>query len=154
MGMAVGSSGGVSRRRGRRGGKARRGLMSEINVTPFVDVMLVLLIIFMVSAPLLVNGVPLDLPKTQAGPVNTETKPLTVSINDQGRLAVNEEYYDTPEEVVAKLKAVTETGGDASKQRIFVRGAKTVEYQKVLDLLAIIQKAGFTNVALASLPQQ
>lgn len=153
MGMAVGNSG-VSRRCGsRRGGKGR-GLMSEINVTPFVDVMLVLLIIFMVSAPLLVNGVPLDLPKTQAGPVNTETKPLTVSINDQGRLAVNEEYYDTPEEVVAKLKAVTETGGDASKQRIFVRGAKTVEYQKVLDLLAIIQKAGFTNVALASLPQQ
>lgn len=153
MGMAVGSSG-VSRRRGSRRGGARRGLMSEINVTPFVDVMLVLLIIFMVSAPLLVNGVPLDLPKTQAGPVNTETKPLTVSINDQGRLAVNEEYYDTPEEVVAKLKAVTEAGGDASKQRIFVRGAKTVEYQKVLDLLAIIQKAGFTNVALASLPQQ
>lgn len=153
MGMAVGSSGG-SRRRGRRGGSPRRGLMSEINVTPFVDVMLVLLIIFMVSAPLLVNGVPLDLPKTQAGPVNTETKPLTVSINDQGRLAVNEEYYDTPDEVVAKLKAVTESGGDASKQRIFVRGAKTVEYQKVLDLLAIIQKAGFTNVALASLPQQ
>lgn len=153
MGMAVGSSGG-SKRRGRRGGVPRRGLMSEINVTPFVDVMLVLLIIFMVSAPLLVNGVPLDLPKTQAGPVNTETKPLTVSINDQGRLAVNEEYYDTPDEVVAKLKAVTESGGDASKQRIFVRGAKTVEYQKVLDLLAIIQKAGFTNVALASLPQQ
>ena len=153
MGMAVGSSGG-SKRRGRRGGAPRRGLMSEINVTPFVDVMLVLLIIFMVSAPLLVNGVPLDLPKTQAGPVNTETKPLTVSINDQGRLAVNEESYDTPDEVVAKLKAVTESGGDASKQRIFVRGAKTVEYQKVLDLLAIIQKAGFTNVALASLPQQ
>ncbi len=154
MGMAVGSSGG-SKRRGRRGGAPRRGLMSEINVTPFVDVMLVLLIIFMVSAPLLVNGVPLDLPKTQAGPVNTETKPLTVSVDDQGRLAVNEEYYDTPEAVVAKLRAVTESaGGDASKQRIFVRGAKTVEYQKVLDLLAIIQKAGFTNVALASLPQQ
>ena len=128
--------------------------MSDINVTPFVDVMLVLLIIFMVSAPLLVNGVPLDLPKTQAGPVNTDTKPLTVSIDDQGRLAVNEEYYNNADEVIAKLKAVTDTGGDASKQRIFVRGAKTVEYQKILDLLATIQKAGFTNVALASLPQQ
>lgn len=153
MGMALGS-GGTKSRRGRRGGGAHRGLMSEINVTPFVDVMLVLLIIFMVSAPLLVNGVPLDLPKTQAGPVNAETKPLTVSIDEQGRLAVNEEYYNTPDEVIAKLKAVTDTGGDASKQRVFVRGAKTVEYQKVLDLLATIQKAGFTNVALASLPQQ
>ncbi len=153
MGMALGS-GGSSRRRGRRSGGSRRGLMSDINVTPFVDVMLVLLIIFMVSAPLLVNGVPLDLPKTQAGPVNTDTKPLTVSIDDQGRLAVNEEYYNDADEVIAKLKAVTDTGGDASKQRIFVRGAKTVEYQKILDLLATIQKAGFTNVALASLPQQ
>lgn len=153
MGMALGS-GGSSRRRGRRSGCSRRGLMSDINVTPFVDVMLVLLIIFMVSAPLLVNGVPLDLPKTQAGPVNTDTKPLTVSIDDQGRLAVNEEYYNNADEVIAKLKAVTDTGGDASKQRIFVRGAKTVEYQKILDLLATIQKAGFTNVALASLPQQ
>ncbi len=153
MGMALGS-GGSSRRRGRRSGGSRRGLMSDINVTPFVDVMLVLLIIFMVSAPLLVNGVPLDLPKTQAGPVNTDTKPLTVSIDDQGRLAVNEEYYNSADEVIAKLKAVTDTGGDASKQRIFVRGAKTVEYQKILDLLATIQKAGFTNVALASLPQQ
>ena len=153
MGMALGS-GGSSRRRGRRSGGSRRGLMSDINVTPFVDVMLVLLIIFMVSAPFLVNGVPLDLPKTQAGPVNTDTKPLTVSIDDQGRLAVNEEYYNNADEVIAKLKAVTDTGGDASKQRIFVRGAKTVEYQKILDLLATIQKAGFTNVALASLPQQ
>lgn len=153
MGMALGS-GGSSRRRGRRSGGSRRGLMSDINVTPFVDVMLVLLIIFMVSAPLLVNGVPLDLPKTQAGPVNTDTKPLTVSIDDQGRFAVNEEYYNNADEVIAKLKAVTDTGGDASKQRIFVRGAKTVEYQKILDLLATIQKAGFTNVALASLPQQ
>lgn len=153
MGIALGS-GGSSRRRGRRSGGSRRGLMSDINVTPFVDVMLVLLIIFMVSAPLLVNGVPLDLPKTQAGPVNTDTKPLTVSIDDQGRFAVNEEYYNNADEVIAKLKAVTDTGGDASKQRIFVRGAKTVEYQKILDLLATIQKAGFTNVALASLPQQ
>ncbi|MHC5305858.1 protein TolR [Bartonella sp. LJL80] len=153
MGMAVGSSGGGSRRRGRRSG-ARRALMSEINVTPFVDVMLVLLIIFMVSAPLLVNGVPLDLPQTQAGPVNADTQPLTVSIDNEGKLAVNEEFYATPDEVIAKLKAVTATGGDASKQRIFVRGAKTIEYQKILDLLATIQKAGFTNVALASLPQQ
>lgn len=140
-------------RRGRRRGN-RRGLMSEINVTPFVDVMLVLLIIFMVSAPLLVNGVPLDLPQTSAGPVNMQTQPLTVSIDAEGKFAVNNEYYETAEEVVAKLKAQTQTTGDAAKQRIFVRGAKTIAYQKVLDLLAIIQKAGFSNVALASLPPQ
>lgn len=144
----------ANRQRGRRRSGRQRALMSEINVTPFVDVMLVLLIIFMVSAPLLVNGVPLDLPQTQAGPVNADVQPLTVSIDEQGRLAVNNEYYDSPDQVVAKLKAQTEAKKDAAQQRIFVRGSKTIEYQKVLDLLAIIQKAGFTNVALASLPQQ
>ncbi|EJF91735.1 protein TolR [Bartonella tamiae] len=153
MGMSLGSSQRGSRRSSRRG-RGHGGLMSEINVTPFVDVMLVLLIIFMVSAPLLVNGVPLDLPQTQAGPINADTQPLTVSIDDEGKFAVNEEYYTTAEEVIAKLKAVTDTGSEASKQRIVVRGAKMIEYQKILDLLATIQKAGFSNVALASLPQQ
>lgn len=153
MGMSVGSGSNGRSRRGRRRG-SKHGLMSEINVTPFVDVMLVLLIIFMVSAPLLVNGVPLDLPKSEAGTINSDKEPLTVSVDATGKLAINNEYYATPDELVAKLKALSATQSDATKQRIVVRGDKAVEYQSVLALLAVVQKAGFTNVALASLAQQ
>ncbi|EJF97721.1 protein TolR [Bartonella taylorii] len=150
MGVSVASS---SRKNTRRRHHSHSQLMSEINVTPFVDVMLVLLIIFMVSAPLLVNGVPLDLPRSQAGPVQTQHTPLTVSLDAQGRLAINQDYYDTPEALIAQLKAQLETDPAQKDQRIFVRAAKTVEYQQVLRLLADIQKAGFSQVALASLAQ-
>ncbi|ENN90290.1 protein TolR [Bartonella bovis] len=128
-------------------------LISEINITPFVDVMLVLLIIFMVSAPLLVNGIPLDLPKSQAGPVQTERPPLTVSLDTQGRFAINQDYYSTSQALITKLKEQLSTDPTLQNQRIFVRAAKTVEYEKVLQLLADIQKAGFSQVALASLAQ-
>ncbi|WP_336287453.1 MULTISPECIES: protein TolR [unclassified Bartonella] len=150
MGVFVASS---SRKNTRRRSRSRNRLMSEINVTPFVDVMLVLLIIFMVSAPLLVNGVPLDLPHSQAGPVQMKDSPLTVSLDAQGRLAIGQDYYDTSEALVAQLKAKLMTDPAQKKQRIFVRAAKTVEYQQVLKLLADIQKAGFSQVALASLAQ-
>ncbi|EJF79844.1 Biopolymer transport protein exbD [Candidatus Bartonella washoeensis] len=150
MGISVASS---SRKNTRRRQRASSQLMSEINVTPFVDVMLVLLIIFMVSAPLLVNGVPLDLPHSQAGPVRMERTPLTVSLDAQGRFAINQDYYDTSEALIEKLKAQLITDPEQKNQRIFVRAAKTVEYQKVLQLLADIQKAGFLQVALASLAQ-
>ncbi|WP_019219465.1 protein TolR [Bartonella florencae] len=149
MGVSVASSGKKTRRRH----YSRGQLMSEINVTPFVDVMLVLLIIFMVSAPLLVNGVPLDLPHSQAGPVQTQQPPLTVSLDAQGRFAINQDYYDTSEALIAQLKSQFEKEPAQKKQRIFVRAAKTVEYQQVLKLLADIQKAGFSQVALASLAQ-
>ncbi|CBI76907.1 TolR protein [Bartonella clarridgeiae 73] len=151
MGLSVPSSTQKGIRRQRR---SRTPLMSEINVTPFVDVILVLLIIFMVSAPLLVNGVPLDLPHSQAGPVQTEsTTPLTVSLDAQGRLAINQNYYDTEEALIAHLKALLAEDPTQKNKRIFVRAAKTVEYQQVLQLLAHIQKAGFSQVALASLGQ-
>ncbi|MET3589272.1 biopolymer transport protein TolR [Bartonella silvatica] len=149
MGVSVASS----RKNTRRRRHSQRQLMSEINVTPFVDVMLVLLIIFMVSAPLLVNGVPLDLPHSQAGPVKTHHTPLTVSVDAEGRLAINQDYYDTAEALIAQLKAKLEADPEQKQQRIFVRAAKTVEYQQVLKLLADIQKAGFSQVALASLAQ-
>ncbi|WP_208431942.1 ExbD/TolR family protein, partial [Bartonella bovis] len=129
MGIVVASS---SRKNARRRRYSHKQLMSEINVTPFVDVMLVLLIIFMVSAPLLVNGVPLDLPHSQAGPVQTQHTPLTVSLDAQGRLAIDQEYYDTPEALIAQLKAKFESDPTQKNQRIFVRAAKTVEYQQVL----------------------
>lgn len=149
MGISVASSHKKTRRRHR----SHRQLMSEINVTPFVDVMLVLLIIFMVSAPLLVNGVPLDLPRSQAGPVRAQSTPLTVSLDAQGRLAINQDYYHTFEALIAQLKAQLEIDPEQKNKRIFVRADKTVEYQKVLQLLAELQKAGFSQVALASLAQ-
>ncbi|WP_273721395.1 MULTISPECIES: protein TolR [unclassified Bartonella] len=150
MGVSVASS---SQKKTRRRHHAHSQLMSEINVTPFVDVMLVLLIIFMVSAPLLVNGVPLDLPHSQAGPVRMDKTPLTVSLDARGRLAINQDYYDTPEALIAQLKSLLEKDPTQKSQRIFVRAAKTVEYQQVLQLLADIQKAGFSQVSLASLAQ-
>ncbi|WP_375643925.1 MULTISPECIES: protein TolR [unclassified Bartonella] len=150
MGISVASS---SRKNTRRRYHSRGQLMSEINVTPFVDVMLVLLIIFMVSAPLLVNGVPLDLPRSQAGPVRAQKTPLTVSLDAQGRFAINQDYYETSQELIAHLKTLLEADATQKDQRVFVRVAKTVEYQQVLKLLADIQKAGFSQVALASLAQ-
>jgi len=127
--------------------------MSEINVTPFVDVMLVLLIVFMVSAPLLVNGVPLDLPETVAGSFGADTEPLTVSIVEDGRIAIREEYYPR-EEFSARLKAVGSAIEEGFGHRVVIRGAKTISYEQVLDILALIQQAGFHNVALASVPVQ
>ncbi|WP_212112543.1 protein TolR [Bartonella queenslandensis] len=150
MGVSVVSS---SQKKTRRRHHSRSQLMSEINVTPFVDVMLVLLIIFMVSAPLLVNGVPLDLPRSQAGPVRTQKIPLTVSLDASGRFAINQDYYETSQALIAQLKTLLEADATQKDQRVFVRVAKTVEYQQVLKLLADIQKAGFSQVALASLAQ-
>lgn len=137
---------------GRRRLRRRNALMSEINMTPFIDVMLVLLIIFMVSAPLLVNGVPLDLPKTSAEAIKGETEPLTVSVNKLGQLAIKQEYYSI-EQFTAKLKALGENTPEGFKQRIVVMGDKEVSYDKVLEVLALLQKTGFSNVALASLPK-
>lgn len=152
MAMALGNSG---RSGGRRRGRRRAGrtsLISEINMTPFIDVMLVLLIIFMVSAPLLVNGVPLDLPKTSAEAIKGETEPLTVSVDSQGRLAIKQEYYGEAQ-FIAKLQALGNALPEGFKQRIVVMGDKQASYDKILELLALLQKTGFSNVALASLPK-
>lgn len=146
-----GPSSGSKRRSSR--DRRSRALMSEINVTPFVDVMLVLLIVFMVAAPLLVNGVPLELPKTEAGSVKMDTNPLTVSVDESGRFAINDKFYDSQEQLITHLKAQLHSKADLAKQRIFIRGSKDIAYQKILQLLAAVQKAGFTNVALASLPE-
>src|SRR5580704_16724132 len=110
--VVSGSSGG----RGRRG---RRAVMSEINVTPFVDVMLVLLIVFMVSAPLLTVGVPLDLPQSQAKSMDQDREPLTVSVNDHGQIYLHNSEI-TAEELVPKLKAITDARGGLD-ERVYVR---------------------------------
>src|SRR4030088_2059498 len=135
--MAMNVAGSSSR--GRRG--RRRPVMAEINVTPMVDVMLVLLIIFMVSAPLLTVGVPLDLPQTQAKSLDQDKEPLTVSVNGKGQVYLQNTEIPV-EELVAKLKAIAETRGGAG-ERIFVRGDKQVEYGAVLKVMAVISAAGF-----------
>src|SRR6478752_392361 len=118
MGMSAGganASGGG--RRGRRG-RRRGGAISEINVTPLVDVMLVLLIIFMVAAPMLTVGVPIDLPETQAKAMNSDTQPITISVNQGGQIYLQETEIAI-EEVVPKLEAIAKTGYE---ERIYVRG--------------------------------
>ncbi|GAA5619031.1 biopolymer transport protein ExbD [Brucella sp. NBRC 12951] len=136
------------------GGRRRRGrkkaLMSEINVTPFVDVMLVLLIIFMVSAPLLTVGVPIDLPDTQAKAMNADTQPITVSVNSEGKIFLQETEIPI-DEVVPKLQAIAKTGYE---ERIFVRGDKAADYGTVMKVMARISAAGFKNIGLVTLQEQ
>ena len=130
----------------------RRPAMAEINVTPMVDVMLVLLIIFMVSAPLLTVGVPLDLPQTQAKSLEQDKEPLTVSVNVKGEVYLQNTEIPV-EELVPKLKAVTEARG-GSEERIFVRGDRQVEYGTVMKVMGRISAAGFRRVALVTETEQ
>jgi biopolymer transport protein TolR len=137
---------------GRRKGRKRAALMTEINVTPFVDVMLVLLIIFMVTAPLLATGVPLDLPEAKAKQLETQNKePLVVSITKDSKIFLGqEEKVTTPlEELATKLKAVASARG-GTEEAIFVRGASLAEYGFVTKVLARISEAGFRKISLVT----
>ena len=118
--------------------------MAEINVTPFVDVMLVLLVVFMVTAPLLTIGVKVDLPQAEAEVIQGNDEPLTVSINDLGQIFVQEAPVE-PSELVPRLKAIT---GENADIRIFVRGDEKVSYGLVMELMSSINVAGFSKVAL------
>ena len=132
------------------GGRRHRP-MGEINVTPFVDVMLVLLIVFMVTAPLLTVGVEVDLPKTKAGAINADAAPLVVSIKSDGSLYLQETGVE-PEALIPRLKAISNANPDV---RIFVRGDRAVSYGEVLSVMGRIQSAGFEKVALvAQLPEK
>ena len=133
-----------------RSGRALRGRrgrpMSEINVTPFVDVMLVLLIVFMVTAPLLTVGVPVDLPQTRAKSLGEDREPLAVSIDKGGTIFLQ----NTPvgiDDLVPKLMAISNNGYN---QRIFVRGDKTVDYGKVMEVMGLLNAAGFTRIGLVT----
>jgi biopolymer transport protein TolR len=133
--------------RGRRG-VPRYGAMADINMTPFIDVMLVLLIIFMVAAPLLTTGVAVDLPKASATALNVERKPIAVSLNEQGQLFVMDEpTADT--DLVSKLQAASQSDVD---QRIYLRASKTVPYGRVAEIMAAVTSAGFKKVALVTEP--
>jgi biopolymer transport protein TolR len=122
--------------------------MSEINVTPFVDVMLVLLIIFMVSAPLLTVGVPIDLPQTQAKSLEQDREPLTVSVNTKGQVFLQNSEIGV-DQLVDKLKNITQARGGLD-QRIYVRGDKKVDYGAVTKVLGRLSQAGFRRVALVT----
>jgi biopolymer transport protein TolR len=146
MGVAGGSPSG-SRRRNRR---HPRGVMSEINVTPMVDVMLVLLIIFMVAAPLLTVGVPIDLPETAAKPMEGQTDPINISVDPSGKVFIQESEISL-DELVPKLMAVAKNGVE---ERIYVRGDKTADYGTVMRVMSRISAAGFKKIGLITQEEQ
>ncbi|HEX4303060.1 MAG TPA: protein TolR [Rhizomicrobium sp.] len=130
--------------RGHRGN--RRRAMAEINVTPFVDVMLVLLLVFIVTAPLLTVGVPVDLPKTRAPTLGQDREPLAVTVARDGRIFLQKEPI-AEDALVAKLTAISANGYD---QRIFVRGDKAVDYGRVMEVMGLLSAAGFTHIGLVT----
>ena len=133
-------------RRAVRHGRPRSALMSDINVTPMVDVMLVLLVIFMVTAPLLTVGVEVDLPETRANPIEGEDEPVAVTVDAEGRIFVQE----TPVELAdlgARLRAVTEANPDL---RVFVRGDQAIDYGRVMEIVGTIHAVGYNRVALVT----
>ncbi len=134
------------------GGRRRSSYrpVSEINVTPFVDVMLVLLIVFMVTAPLLTVGVPVDLPKVKAKSIAESEEPLVITVNAEGAVFIQDTEV-TIENLVPRLKAITENKADT---RIYLRGDKDINYGRVMEVMGTVNLAGFTRVALiAELPK-
>jgi len=150
MGMNGGATSGVFGKRRHR----RRPVMAEINVTPMVDVMLVLLIIFMVSAPLLTVGVPIDLPQSQAANLEQAREPLAISINNKGQVFLQNSEIKI-EELVPKLQAIADArGGKAAEERIYVRGDKTVDYGTIMRVMGRLSAAGFRRVGLVTEVEQ
>jgi biopolymer transport protein TolR len=138
---------------GRKGGRRRRGVprygaMADINMTPFIDVMLVLLIIFMVAAPLLTSGVSVDLPQAKASALNVDQKPIAISLNDQGQLFLMDQPI-ADSDLTAKLLDVS---GGSTDQRIYLRASKVVTYGRVAQIMGAVTAAGFKKVALVTEP--
>jgi biopolymer transport protein TolR len=143
MGAGVTATGGNGRRSRRRSAYVP---MHEINVTPFVDVMLVLLIVFMVTAPLLTVGVPIELPETRANPIQGDSEPLTVSVAPDGLIYLQETEIDL-DTLAPKLIAIAKEGYD---QRIFVRGDRSVGYGDIMKVMGVLNQAGFRRIALVT----
>ncbi|MEN3931115.1 biopolymer transporter ExbD [Microvirga sp. W0021] len=147
MSVNFGSVGGGRRsRRGRRGG----GAINEINMTPFIDVMLVLLIIFMVSAPLLTSGVPVDLPKGGTTPLNADAKPLVVSLKEGGKIFVGDDEIQD-ETLLDKLAQSSKNGFE---ERIFIRADKKLDYGRVAQIMAKVTGGGYSKVGLVTATEQ
>ncbi|MGV8853258.1 MAG: protein TolR [Devosia sp.] len=142
MGMGVASGRGGGGGRGRRGRK--KAVMSEINITPMVDVMLVLLIIFMVAAPMMTAGVPIDLPKTAAADLPSQSKPITVAVTPEGVIYVDENVVAEAE----LTSTLTSMGANGAEDRIFLRGDTTADYGSVMRVMGILSAAGFSKIGL------
>ncbi|MFN4008853.1 protein TolR [Pannonibacter carbonis] len=147
MGMSVGKGGGGGGGRRRRGRRAAP--IAEINITPFVDVMLVLLIIFMVAAPLLTVGVPIDLPETAAKPLQGDKEPITISVNSSGQIYIQNTEIPL-DEVVPKLTAIAANGYE---ERIYVRGDQNADYGTMMKIMARINAAGFKRLGLVTIEE-
>ena len=145
MGGSVG--GGRKSSRGRRG-VPRYGAMADINMTPFIDVMLVLLIIFMVAAPLLTNGVEVDLPQASAGALNIEQKPIAIAVDDKGQIFLADQPV-ADADFLDRLNALAKDGLDS---RVYLRASKTVPYGRVAQIMAQVTSAGYKKVALVTEP--
>ena len=124
--------------------RSKKEPMSEINVTPFVDVMLVLLIVFMVTAPLLTVGIPIDLPKVKANALTDKKDPIEITVNLEGDIYLGESLIEV-ENLITRLNAITEQNTEA---RIYIRGDRIVAYGRVMEIMSIINTAGYTKVAL------
>jgi len=144
--MNIAASSGRTQRR-------RRPVMSEINVTPFVDVMLVLLIVFMVSAPLLTVGVPIDLPQSQAKALEQNNEPLTVSVNTQSQIFLQNDEIKL-DDLLPKLKAIIDARGGTSNDLIYIRGDRTVGYGMMMRVMGRISGAGYHRIALVTEVEQ
>ncbi|HVX74132.1 MAG: protein TolR [Devosia sp.] len=147
MAMAVAQGGGGGRRGRRRGGKRP---LADINVTPMVDVMLVLLIVFMVAAPLLTVGVPIDLPQTKAKELNTESKPITVSVTPAGDIYLGDKATSL-DTLVADITAQAANG---TEERIYVRGDQTANYGAVMKVMGVLSAGGFSKIGLITAQDQ
>ncbi|HEY4201785.1 MAG TPA: protein TolR [Devosiaceae bacterium] len=148
--MAMAVSGGGGGGRGRRGKRGSRRPMSEINVTPLVDVMLVLLIVFMVAAPLMTVGVPIDLPQTQAKELNTDSKPITVVVTPDGQTYLG----DDPVPLDNLIPTIAQQATEGTDQRIYIRGDMTANYGAVMKVMGALSGAGYSKIGLVTEQQQ
>lgn len=148
MAMSVANGGGSGR--GRRGRRGNSKPMSEINVTPMVDVMLVLLIVFMVAAPLLTVGVPIELPQTRAQQLNTEQEPISLTVTADGQVYLGDELVQL-DQVVAR---VSEAATNGTEERIYVRGDNLADYGAVMRVMGALSGAGFTRIGLITEQEQ
>jgi len=144
MGAATGGATGYSRRNSRR--RPSRGAMSEINVTPLVDVMLVLLIVFMVAAPLMTVGVPIELPKTEAKQMDSSTEPITITVQADRTIYLQETKIAI-NELAPKLVAIAKNGYD---EQIFVRADTSVDYGAVMEVMGLLNGAGYRKIGLVT----
>ena len=146
MGAGGSKVGGYQRRNSRR--RSNTGTMSDINVTPLVDVMLVLLIVFMVAAPLMTTGVPIELPKTQAKQLATPSEPLTISVQADRKVFIDKSEIALTD-LAAKLQSLAKNGND---EQLMVRGDTNVPYGAIMEVMGVLNSAGFSKISLVTTP--